>query len=768
MDATYQRPSGSHASESEASSSEIEDVTIDTILRDFMSRVSTFLHAPIDLPMWQPPKTWTPFRERDPEDIRRAGALSMPTIRPTSQTPDMLLCALGGMHILDPDYPSRLEDFLSGDQHIYLCNASGTGKTRLLFESLSQKWGIYLTCYHDHRSDPYGSGDLHQALSGLNWDSATRRLLCDIPLRGPGSRHASVALDLNRRRAANVLRRVLLARLLVFDHFIAAVDQLGIPDDVARRKWFILQVRPDVTSGRDIFLDLWDLISNLSDLEVLDRISALRVTNRTKLAFVAVDEAQVALKMNPRAFVVYSHVRRHAAALREIVFGLADEFPAARIIVSGTQLDMDVMRDAIAASRAIVKGVRHFYNLGAFRTERRVHDYISHFLGPSTADEVALLIYQWLRGRHRLLANLVTYTLMTGVARVINVLDTFIHQMTGFVRSDAARRGIMHIGRIFDHAWLENFAFSHLLRQALLSFIRTSAPSSFTAHAGDLVSVGAALFCGPEPHAKIFEPLIFLALSFWLQTSSRFSATAIVRRCMAGDDPRNDEIHDAYVLEAVASCMQRLATLPDFRLKGHLRFSGPEPSWARERATLVLPRIRGERLEFDPLSTTRLSSPLVAHDSNDVHEWFRSASHAFLLPDSKFGASIICFFQLEESGTVFAACFHLPSVRSSRRDKRFVPCDPAHFYRTLRSSAAWLQALLAQLPTLPLPSDRSSRHGLESPTRHARFSVLHILCFVDAFSDEPHDPPISSLMLSEMALRTLPDEVQFDDVVAAV
>ncbi|KZW00134.1 hypothetical protein EXIGLDRAFT_176888 [Exidia glandulosa HHB12029] len=217
---------------------------------------------------------------------------------------------------------------------------------------------------------------------------------------------------------------------------------------------------------------------------------------------------------------------------------------------------------------------------------------------------------------------------------------------------------------------------------------------------------------------------------------------------MAGDDPRNDEIHDAYVLEAVASW--------------------PEPLVANERATLVLPRIRGERLEFDPLSTTRLSSPHVAHDSNDVHEWFTSASDAFLLPDDKFGASMLCFFQLEESRTVFAACFHLPSVRSSRRDKRFVPCDPAHFYRTTRSSASRLQALFAQLPALPLPSDRSSRHGLESPTRHARYSVLHILCFVDAFSDEPHDPPISSLMLSEVALGTLPDEVQFDDVVAAI
>ncbi|KZW00177.1 hypothetical protein EXIGLDRAFT_831019 [Exidia glandulosa HHB12029] len=765
MEATDHMPSSSHASGNEASSSEYEEITIESILRDFMPRVSTFLRAAIDLPMWQPPKAWHPFQERDPEDIRRAGALSMPTIRATSQTPDMLLYALGEMHILDPDYPSRLEDFLSGDQHIYLCNASGTGKTRLLFESLSQKWGIYLTCYYDYRSDPYGSGDLHKALSGLNWDSATRRLLCDIPLRGPGSRHASVALDLNRRRAATVLRRVLLARLLVFDHFIAAVNQLGIPDDVARRKWFILQVRPNVTGGRDIFLELYDRINYLTDLDVLERISTLSVANRTKLAFLAVDEAQVALKMNPRAFV-FSQGRRHAGALREIVFGLADEFPAARIIVSGTQLDVDLMRDAISASRATSKSVRHFYDLGAFRTERRVHNYIAHFLGPSTADEVALLSHKWLQGRHRLLANLVTYTLLTGVAHVINVLDTFIYQMTGFVRSDAASLDIMYIGRMFQDAWLENFPFAHVLRQAFLSFLRTSTPSSYATHAGDLVSIGAALFCGAEPHAELFEPLVFLALSGWLQTSSRYCASNIVRSCMAGEDPRDAEIHDAYILEAVASCIHRLAALPDFRLREHLRFSGSEPHWVQERTALVLPRMRGKVLEFAPLSTTASRLPLIAHDANEVYDWFVSGTHPFIIPDGNFGVSMLCFFQLLESGKVFAATFHLPSARSSRRDRRFVPCDPANFYRNMRSSATWLQALLAQLP--PLPPQRASRHGRVSSLRLKRYSVLQILCFVDPFSHEAHDPPIASLALSEAVLDQLPAEVQYSDVVAAM
>ncbi|KZW00176.1 hypothetical protein EXIGLDRAFT_762038 [Exidia glandulosa HHB12029] len=242
----------------------------------------------------------------------------MPTIRATSQFPDMLLYSLGQMHILDPDYPKRLKRFLSGDQHIYLCNASGTGKTRLLFESLAQEWGIYLTCFHDRTSDPYGSPDLQKALSELAWDDDNNRILSDIALSSPDSEQA---LILNRQRVATLLRRVILARLLVLDCFIDVVNEMHIPDAVARRKWLILQLLPTETVGEDVFVRLIGYIDDLSDPEVFARISTLRVTSRAKAAFVAIDEAQVALKMHRYSFVLKIQERDRYARRRVVKEG---------------------------------------------------------------------------------------------------------------------------------------------------------------------------------------------------------------------------------------------------------------------------------------------------------------------------------------------------------------------------------------------------------------------------------------------------------------
>ena len=280
----------------------------------------------------------------------------------------------------------------------YLCNASGTGKTRILFELLSQNWGIYLTCYFDNVSDPYGSSDVDHALYVLQREGINGRYLEDVIFSGPGSSHALTELEANRSSAAIALRWVMLARLIGLDHFVSLVDKLGISDLDARRKWLLVQLRPgDILYG-DLFEQLVRHVSKLPSDDIAKRISTLYKKHHSKIAFVALDEAQVALNMSPRAFA-FSDDQRHASLLRELIISIGNHFPRARIVASGTQLDMDQVEDALQSSRADCKHLRHFHSLGFFQTEARIKRYMAHFLGPSISQEHVTLARKWFRGR---------------------------------------------------------------------------------------------------------------------------------------------------------------------------------------------------------------------------------------------------------------------------------------------------------------------------------------------------------------------------------
>ncbi|EJD35942.1 hypothetical protein AURDEDRAFT_175020 [Auricularia subglabra TFB-10046 SS5] len=208
---------------------------------------------------WEPPVSWFNLGARSQGELNHARSLDMPRLFGQSDGdyyPDMLLYALGNPERLDGDYARRLSDFVSGDGHIYLCNASGTGKMRLLFETLARNWGIYFTCAFSVFSDPYGPRDLQSAVRTIQVGSINGQVLQDIArLSGKGYRDAQITIGANRTYTDRVLRRVFLARLLVLDHYCTLVRELGIPDDVARHKWVwplhvCRRTRHEVSAGR--------------------------------------------------------------------------------------------------------------------------------------------------------------------------------------------------------------------------------------------------------------------------------------------------------------------------------------------------------------------------------------------------------------------------------------------------------------------------------------------------------------------------------------
>lgn len=194
-------------------------------------------------------------------------------------------------------------------------NASGTGKTRLLFEVLARRWGFFFACAQDGVTNPYGSADLTDAMDAIyEADSLTYELMISRPRAHDFKRE----LEMNRRIARRYFNRVLLARLLIFDRFCTAFLAAGTPIDVACRRWLLLQLRPETLLGNDIFLDLSQDLRRMSDSQVMTELGTLLDSLVIKPQFIAIDEAQVASLLCDTAFAS-DNGKRHAPLLRELV-----------------------------------------------------------------------------------------------------------------------------------------------------------------------------------------------------------------------------------------------------------------------------------------------------------------------------------------------------------------------------------------------------------------------------------------------------------------
>lgn len=304
--------------------------------------------------------------------------------------------------------------------------------------------------------------------------------------------------------------------------------------------------------------------------------------------------------------------------------------------------------------------------------------------------------------------------------------------------------------------------------------------------------LGVALLEGPNAMAHIFEPIIYLTLCRWLRDSPGFSPHGIVRKCMK--DAEND-FNDFDNLEAIAHCFLQATTLqiddavwrPFFKelqprdavLSDYLKFSGPPPPWSEDMVSLVLPRIRGKEANFVPFTVDSTTSLVrIARSPDDVFDWFADAATPFLIPDEQFGASMLCFVQLAQAKLPVLVCFHLPPARSLRRDFRYAPRQPGVFYRKasarvlgpsvsaahfvqIPEAAKRLRAILSALPELLIANGARE-------TRPARFNMLRVLCFADAYTDDLHDPPLASLDFARILEKPSPPYVDFDSVVARI
>ncbi|EJD42071.1 hypothetical protein AURDEDRAFT_168861 [Auricularia subglabra TFB-10046 SS5] len=298
------------------------------------------------------------------------------------------------MHELDPEFPGRLESFIAEGGHRLVVNTSGSGKTKLVLETLWRHWGLFITASWHPVINPHGSDDLAIVLRTFDAHSPCR----EVPLATKMGDDPSPELVRNRALLAQQMEILVLARLWLLDYFWTLASTAGLSDDDARIRWFWLQMRTLEIAGMSVPLSFIIAAQGLDRAERMQQIRLLAEAHKDRLPFVAIDEAQILNQTRTRSFASRD-LRRHCPILREILVCLGSLLPHSRLIACGTEIDEETFEDAVLASQSTIRTYRRFCALGRFWDIEDIRRYMEHFLGEMSQENVALA-HRYFRGRY--------------------------------------------------------------------------------------------------------------------------------------------------------------------------------------------------------------------------------------------------------------------------------------------------------------------------------------------------------------------------------
>ena len=282
----------------------------------------------------------------------------------------------------------------------FLCNTSGSGKTRLLLEGLSRHWGFYFTA----RNEPEGVGskDLELVLYGL------KSHLNEITDRGPAT-----VLNGNRRVACHRFRLLLYARYVCLRVFLecAAAMEGGITEN-HKGRWLLIQLAPITLLGSDIFFGLIQLVGRASagslpqfiqeETMTIRRLLQHQFPSQQPTLFCVLDEAQTLTKD-----LKYFRSETEPVTPRHILSTILHEWRwiLPNLIVSGTGMSMREVETVMGSAVAkLGLGPETVTQIGGFDDEDGRRAYLERyfppgFLGTSEGKLLAYRVGFWLRGR---------------------------------------------------------------------------------------------------------------------------------------------------------------------------------------------------------------------------------------------------------------------------------------------------------------------------------------------------------------------------------
>ncbi|KAH8096747.1 hypothetical protein DFH11DRAFT_1679529 [Phellopilus nigrolimitatus] len=703
-------------------------------------------------PLWSYPQSDAVFAEH-------ILALKIPNLR---EEPSLLLHGLGNP---SPDFETRVSDiFRPSGQHSFVCNTSGSGKTRILLEGLCRHWGLYFVC--SQSTDHVGSSDLPETIRENGAIASTHDWSGELP--SPEDSTFSYRKATNERIARRRLSQVLLARLLLFDRFlrIAYEHKIGRTSK-AKWLWTLIQVDPLILEG-DICKKLTGILHSASmeflSYEIAIMQSQIAAHDRDDATldnlFYVLDEAQVASCLHEKAFIS-SNDRKMRPILREIIASFQAITSNAKFVVSGTGLSVDVVSEAVAS--AVMKtdtGFKSVFPSGDFGSDdgTKQLEYIRRYLpskflsSPSGEDLIRRLAF-WLRGRYRFTASYLVELLKNGLRSPHKLLNKIIFLASSYKPSDArpdiinaepdyTSRLSMHyfnVSRLDDETLTDeiNFVlFSYMLRG---TFIPTSQR---------LVEIGFSRYMnGVQESICINEHLVILVLATWMEGKEKYSMGRFLCRELRNKSSQPMGFENT-IMHYLASAFGVNGT----PLTDIFDFVGLIPPWANQRVQLVAFTSVGGRYTFSPISLMDgvvPSSRIVIHarDADMVLDLIKNAQNIpFLIPDNHMGPDGLFVLRREDGTIMWAAIQDKCQPSSETNLAKSVVEDairtitPKEFYG---GDSAWSERLNYKKPrdlVNQLMCAIPSKDGEASNPAKPTYNLLRIVAAYPAKAGLDNDP----------------------------
>ncbi|KDR71862.1 hypothetical protein GALMADRAFT_281689 [Galerina marginata CBS 339.88] len=778
------------------------EADIQSLLAKLRPTMKKLVVGDIVLPLWSPISN-----SLNPETVAHLVNLKIPCLK---GKPNLLLHDLGSF-TSDRILERRLHNIFMPNNHTFLVNTSGSGKTRLLLEGLCENWGFYFTSLVD--SSLLGSSDVQNSIQTHVPDSPGFRHV----LPPAGSTGYQAALKTNREIAGRIFRRIFLARLIIFNLFAETMNDLVKRDEaddphVYKARWLLLQLQPSFVHPQvwDIFDELSSKLSKATDSFINTKTKALLANARSLCSyaktgvsttpiqmstsdtaqtpiFCVLDEAQHAATQHCSSFRSDQN-GAHRPILREIVKAWEGQSfgQGVFMIVAGTGISKDVVDQAMAS--AIMKDSRYRWcsDTGAFDSRDVQQRYLMKYLPPNllesdTGTRLVERVWYWLHGRYRFTAGYVSELLLNGFRRPHGLLNAYVQHFTNFSVTDASlftsAEGVDPLPVLsqyrLDFSKLKkNSDMLTTIHQLTTHYLmRSVLPVTLGKDEATYVEYGFARFVDSETKTvAVDEPLVLLAATYWINANHRSTYKFFAKQIHLHDPSSNGfENYLAFCIDMVFSHRRRVNEV--------FHFSGPSPPWSELEAELVA--VHRTDLNLIEQSTVRhfmSSGPSVVLGTNskspeEISNWLKHDAYApICFPHVSMGPDLLFILRLSDDSLIWVA---LQAKYSLGKDGLLLRSFLRRAMRSVTPSFFFLDKDGKSFSPVSHPTliDETNEHLLALPHRRSdagKYSLLRVVASFPAatnlkrcLEEDPDEDghPIASLnmnLLKQITKRLSP------------
>ncbi|KAM6498778.1 hypothetical protein JOM56_006726, partial [Amanita muscaria] len=516
---------------------------------------------------------------------------------------------------------------------------------------LTKYWGFYLVTVPDVNG--VGIRDLQDVLNEV---TDNRDWISD--LRPLSSEKRTVQSELNSLIASKPLKKVLAARIVVFELFLKlAIHVDGELQEKHKRIWLLFQLFDQLDSQGGTLHPFVRIIRHClphASAEALDiligRLDTIRARYLPLSRFIAI-------RLYPRSFVSSTNNEVFRSILREIV-KVFTKSPI-KLVVSGTGLSLGDLEDSMASgvSKPTTNTTILSHGLGMFDTWPKLKAFLDRYVPASFSEtpsgyRLQQRIREYLLGRYRFSVSFLEYLLMNGLQSPHKLLNEYIKAHTTCLPGDSGPDFTSNEPELHITVDVIGFDWKRLKKdptalqeaaQIVQSHLTRGAPPTFGPVTVRLVEYGIARLRNRHS-GQIVEPLAFLSLMKWLEDQPTVNLRTNIRSRLANQEspgPAYEELVILYLLRVLRYPVP-FSTI--------FQFHGTPPRWADEMARIV-GRLDGTDVAVDVLGNAPENPGLdVVHYAagiEDVLKWIENSTTAMpavLVPNNLFGPDVMVRF----------------------------------------------------------------------------------------------------------------------------